>query len=438
MLDYPSLHRYMERIAEIAEKRKPGLADMFLKCYPNTLETTIRHLQDGTTFVMTGDIPAMWLRDSSAQIRPYIHLAAEDELLRHMIKGVIQRQARYVLLDAYANAFNAEPNGHGHQADRTSMGPWIWERKFELDSLCYPIQLCRDYWAATGDASVFDQEVHSMLHAAVDTMIVEQHHDDASPYTFERTDVLLPSDTLPLAGKGTRTNYTGMVWSGFRPSDDACKFGFLIPSNMFAVVVLGHVIEIAESVYQDEPLAGKAQKLRDEIEFGIQTYGIANHPEFGEIYCYETDGYGNYNLMDDANVPSLLAIPYLSYRPAADPTYRRTRAFILSERNPYFFSGSFAKGIGSPHTPEGHIWPIGLIMQGLTSLDSVEQDELLDMLIATTGGTGFMHESFDPDDPSQFTRPWFAWANSLFGQFVGEWALDHAGGLRPLMRATER
>ncbi|MCD9024496.1 glycoside hydrolase family 125 protein [Cohnella sp. NL03-T5] len=418
----------MEQVAKQAESIDPELARMFLNCYPNTLETTVQMLEDDTTFVITGDIPAMWLRDSSAQIRPYVHLAKEDEKLRRLIRGLIQRQVNYLLLDPYANAFNKDSNSNGHQTDLTVMGPWIWERKFELDSMCYPIQLCHDYWSATGDQAVFTDELHQMLSTVIRTMIVEQRHDVLSPYYFEREreKQTLPSDTLPFEGRGTRTNYTGMVWSGFRPSDDACKYGYLIPANMFAVVVLKYAAEIARSIYGDEELAQQAEKLQQEIEFGIENYGIYRHPELGDIYAYETDGYGNYNLMDDANVPSLLSIPYLGYRGTDDPLYQRTRAFVLSTANPYYFAGHYAQGIGSPHTPRGFIWHIGLIMQGLTSTDSSEQAEIINALIQTTAGTGFMHESFHCDDPERYTRKWFAWANSLFGQFVAGWLKTRA------------
>lgn len=418
---YTSINRKVEEIAAELSKVRPELVPLFRQCYCNTLDTTVEPLADGTTFVITGDIPAMWLRDSSAQVRPYVMLAAEDRELAGMIRGLIWRQAQYVLLDPYANAFNKEANGNGHQQDLTEMGPWIWERKFELDSLCYPVQLLHDYWTATGDAEVFNEAVHNMMKAIVETMIIEQNHDEGSSYSFEREDVILPIDTLPLRGRGTRTNFTGMVWSGFRPSDDACTYGYLIPANMFAAVILGYIGEFAERFYEDRELAAKAAQLAKEIAFGIETYGVYRHPVYGPIYAYETDGYGNYNLMDDANVPSLLSIPYLGYRSADDALYKRTRAFILSKDNPYYSEGQYAKGIGSPHTPEGYIWHIGLIMQGLTSTDRGEQEELIGQLLATTGGTSFMHESFHPDRPEQYTREWFGWANSLFGQFIIEW-----------------
>lgn len=420
MPPYPAIDRLIARVSEQLAHR-PRLVRMFQQCFPNTLETTVNWQEDQSAFVITGDIPAMWLRDSSAQVRPYIRLAAEDPEIRKLVAGLIRSQTRCLLHDPYANAFNAAPNGNGHQTDCTVMTPWIWERKFELDSLCYPVQLCHDYVSATGDESVLDEHVHQALHRIVKVMRTEQEHDALSSYRFERENCYLPSDTLPFGGRGTRTNFTGMVWSGFRPSDDACRFGYHIPSNMFAAVILGHLADFARDRYRDLELAAEADALRKDIEFGIETYGVVEHPRFGRIYAFETDGFGHFNLMDDANVPSLLSIPYLGYRSADDELYRHTRAFVLSPENPHYATGRFARGVGSPHTPKGYVWHIGLIMQGLTSDAPEERDALIDMLESTTNGTDYMHESFDPDDPSRFTRSWFAWANSLFGEFVCAW-----------------
>ena len=417
---YEKFHLIYELIAKVQRELTdyPQVSDAFKKCYPNTLETTVKWLTDGTAFVFTGDIPAMWLRDSSSQVRPYVFLADRDKDVRALVRGLIRRQANYILHDAYANAFNEDASGRGHQ-DQTVRSPLVWERKFELDSLCYPLQLCQDYLAATKDDTLFDETIHQMFWTILHVMRREQRHDRDSSYSFSRVNCP-PSDTLAF-GKGTPTNFTGMVWSGFRPSDDACKFGYLIPSNMFAVVCLSYVARIAEDIYKDRALSQEANTLRQEIEFGIETYGVYRDPDLGPVYAYETDGFGNFNLMDDANVPSLLAIPYIGYRSVEDPVYRSTRQFVLSHKNPYFFVGQEFRGIGSPHTPKDHIWPISLIMQGLTSTDVQEQRDLIQMLISTTAGTGYMHESFHANDPSHFTRSWFAWANSLFGQFVLTW-----------------
>ncbi|GCE08765.1 glycosyl hydrolase [Dictyobacter aurantiacus] len=398
----------------------PDLKAIFSRCMLNTLETTVELLEDGTTFVVTGDIPAMWLRDSTAQVKPYLTVAADDKDVQRLVRGLLQRQVRYILHDPYANAFNREPGRSGFSHDHTEMTPLLWERKYELDSLCYPLYLLHEYVVRTRDTTIFDETIHQMLQCVIDVMCTEQQHDLQSPYYFER-DNGVASDTLPFQGRGTRCNFTGMVWSGFRPSDDACKFGYLVPANMFAVVVLRYVAEYARSIYQDEELALRALRLREEINFGIQTYAIVQHPVYGSIYAYETDGYGNYNLMDDANVPSLLSLPYLGYCAADDPIYLNTRRFILSAANPYYFSGTRARGIGSPHTPHGYIWPIALSMQGLTATDEREVLELVQMLVDTTAGTGYMHESFHPDEPERYTRSWFAWANSLFGEFIYHW-----------------
>lgn len=402
----------------------PELARLFTACYLNTLETTVELLDDGTTFVVTGDIPAMWLRDSSAQIMPYVPLAAGDEDVRRLVRGVIRRQASYIHVDAYANAFNREPSGLGIPSDRPKPDARVWERKFELDSLCYPLELCHAYWTATKDSTAYDASVHEMMRIIVQLLRTEQNHDRSSLYTFKRAHPWAPFDTLACDGRGTPTEWTGMVWSGFRPSDDACTFGYLIPSNMFAVVTLGKLAMLAREIFHDAELAEAALSLQAEIDAGIQAHGVIEHPRYGRIYAYETDGRGNHCLMDDANIPSLLSIPYLGYRPLTDPIYRNTRRFVLSAENPYYRAGSVAEGIGSPHTPRGHIWPMAVAMRGLTASNPTERTEAVRMLvaIAAAAGTNLMHESVDPDDPRQRTRSWFAWANSLFAQLVLAWA----------------
>jgi len=395
---------------------RPKLQEMFGKCFTNTLETTVELMED-TTFVITGDIPAMWLRDSSAQVRQYMPLIPKDLELERMVAGLIKRQMMYIAIDPYANAFNKDPDYQGHKSDITDANPWVWERKYEIDSLCYPVQLSYMFWKAAGKTYIFDDCFKNSINIILKHWKTEQRHHEESSYRFARMNCP-PSDTLRNQRMGMPVNYTGMTWSAFRPSDDACRFGYLIPSNMFAVVVLGYINEIALMVYEDAEMAASAAQLQEEIRYGIETYGIYRHPEFGNIYAYETDGFGNYNLMDDANVPSLLASPYFGYSTKEDVRYRNTRRFILSKQNDYFYEGSYGKGIGSPHTPKGYIWHIGLIMQALTSQDEKEITGIIDMLEKTDAGTGFMHESFNPNNPADFTRPWFAWANSLFAELV--------------------
>ncbi|MBC2314526.1 glycoside hydrolase family 125 protein [Listeria welshimeri] len=399
------------------------LAEMYERCMENTLDTTIKIRESGLTFILTGDIPAMWLRDSVCQVRPFLIFAKENEEIQSMLIGLSKEQVSLVGIDPYANAFNETPNGAGHQADKTEMHPQVWERKYEIDSLCYPIQLAYLIWKITGRTEQFDAAFFKMLQTIFAVWEVEQHHETKSPYRFERMDCV-PSDTLKRDGLGTKTAYTGMLWSGFRPSDDACEYGYLIPSNMFAVVVLGYAKEIIETFYPSEKeTVRQALTLKNDIQLGIEKFGTYNHPTFGEIFAFEVDGLGNQLLMDDANVPSLLSMPIINYLEKESPIYQNTRKFILSKSNPYYFEGELAKGIGSPHTPAGYIWPIGLAIQGLTASDESEKLAILQMLLETDAGTGLMHESFHPDHPEDFTREWFSWANMMFCELV----LDVAG-----------
>lgn len=302
------------------------------------------------------------------------------------------------------------------------MNDWIWERKYEIDSLAYPIQLSYLLWRNTGRIDQFNEMFREAVSRIMALWQVEQHHDTRSPYTFQRLDAP-ETDTLTREGRGTETVYTGMTWSGFRPSDDRCEYGYLIPSNMFAVVALRYVQEIALKVLQDNEMAETARELAEQIDEGIRKYGIVEHPEYGMIYAYETDGQGNYNLMDDANVPSLLSLPYLGYVTEDDEIYQNTRRFILSKANPYFYEGSAASGIGSPHTPEGYIWHIALSMQGLTSGDMQEKMNMLELIQQTDAGTGLTHEGFSANDPHEYTRPWFSWSNMLYSELV----MDYCG-----------
>ncbi|HEL2505454.1 TPA: glycoside hydrolase family 125 protein [Streptococcus suis] len=391
---------------------------VFERCYTDTLDRTISQLEDRTTFVLTGDIPAMWLRDSTAQVKPYLALAGKDEILRQMILGLVERQMAFILMDPYANAFNQAANGRGHQTDHTQMGPWIWERKYEVDSLCYPLQLAYLLWKATGETSHFNQTFFGAAEKIVQLWKLEQHHEN-SPYSFERdTDRL--EDTLTHQGKGAPCAYTGMTWSGFRPSDDACIYPYLIPSNMFAVVVLGYLGEIAEQFASEEfsDLAEGARRLAQEIDQGIRTFGLTKNQAGETIFAYEVDGLGNQSIMDDPNVPSVLAAPYLGYCQKDDPIYLATRRTILSQENPYYYEGDYAAGLGSSHTFYRYIWPIALAIQGLTTDDKEEKARLLDTMVACDGGTGLMHESFHVDDPTLYSREWFSWANMMFCELV--------------------
>lgn len=394
------------------------LKTLFYNCFINTIETTV-DVSENDAFVITGDIPAMWLRDSTSQIEHYLPFVKENECLKDIFTGLIKRQMKCILIDPYANAFNKEANGQKWDNDITKDSPWVWERKYEIDSLCYPVRLMYKYFKETNDTSFFDEEIRKVFNIIIDLWRTEQYHFEKSDYSFQRLNCS-PTDTLCNNGLGNPVGFTGMTWSGFRPSDDACQYGYLVPANMFASVALGYIEEISETIYKDSELKEKASSLRSEIEAGIEKFGIVHDEEFGDIYAYEVDGLGNYNFMDDANVPSLLSIPYLEFRGIDDEIYQNTRRFILSKNNPFYYEGTEACGIGSPHTPPEYIWHIALSMQGLTTNNTDEIKDLIKTLISTDAGTGFMHEGFYCNDSNQFTRDWFAWSNSLFAHFIYE------------------
>lgn len=393
------------------------LKKTFDNCFYNTLDTTVKILSDNSSYVFTGDISAMWLRDSSAQVIHYMQFINEDEDVKNLIKGLIKRQLFYINIDPYANAFNEEENNLGHKGDITDHNPWVWERKFEIDSLCYPIFLAYNYYKISNDSSIFDQNFKKAVHTILDLFIVEQNHHEKSKYVHYRPSEA-PNLSVPCQGKGGAVAYTGMIWSGYRPSDDPCEYGYLVPGNMFAIVILKYLEEIFTDITVDSELVEKAMKLRKEIDKGIKKYAIVEHTPLGKIYAYEVDGLGNHNLMDDANVPSLLSLPYLGYTNINDELYQNTRKFILSKENKYYFEGKYLRGIGSPHTPKNYTWHIGVIMQGLTSDKEQEINDALKMLLGSDAGKMLMHEGVNVDNPEDFSREWFAWANSLFALFV--------------------
>ncbi|HIZ25894.1 MAG TPA: glycoside hydrolase family 125 protein [Candidatus Barnesiella merdipullorum] len=393
------------------------LAWMFENCFPNTLDTTVHFDGNDDTFVYTGDIHAMWLRDSGAQVWPYVQLANDDPQLKKMLAGVINRQFKCINIDPYANAFNMGPTGGYWQSDLTDMKPELHERKWEIDSLCYPIRLAYQYWQVTGDTSVFGDEWIGAITLIVRTFKEQQRKEGVGPYSFmRRTERAL--DTMTNRGLGNPVKPVGLICSAFRPSDDATTFQFLVPSNFFAVTSLRKAAEILRTVNHDETLARECTALAREVEDALQKYAVYNHPKYGPIYAYEVDGFGNQLLMDDANVPSLLAMPYLGDVAIDDPIYQNTRRFVWSQDNPYFFKGKAGEGIGGPHVGYDMVWPMSIMMKAFTSQDDQEIKDCIEMLMTTDAGTGFMHESFHKDNASNFTRAWFAWQNTLFGELI--------------------
>ena len=415
----PAVDKEIERVKGLL--KNPKLRWMFENCFPNTLDTTVRfEVIDGqpNTSVYTGDIHAMWLRDSGAQVFPYIQFAHEDPKLKEMLKGVIYRQFSSINLDPYANAFYTDTNKVGEwKDDQTDMRPGVHERKWEIDSHCYPIRLAYAYWKETNDASVFDKTWLTAIRNTLKTFKEQQRKEGVGPYTFLRvTDRAF--DTVSNDGKGAPVNPVGLIVSTFRPSDDATILQFLIPSNFFAVTSLRKAAEILTKVNNETALAKECTDLANEVEAALKKYAVYDHPKYGKIYAFEVDGFGNHMLMDDANVPSLLAMPYLGDVSINDPIYQNTRKFVWSEDNPYFFRGTKGEGIGGPHIGYDMAWPMSIMMKANTAQSDEEIKWCIKLLMDTDAGTGFMHESFDVNNPEHFTRAWFAWQNTLFGELI--------------------
>ncbi len=410
-----------ETIKNVKKQIKdPKLAWMFENCFPNTLDTTVKYrMINGRpdTYVITGDIDAMWLRDSSAQVWPYLRLSKDDKELRLLIAGLVNRQMNYITKDPYANAFYEGDKVGEWKSDLTDMKPGIHERKWEIDSLCYPIRLSWHFWKTTGDTSIFSDEWKKAAGLIVKTFKEQQRKNSLGPYKFQRvTERQL--DTVSNDGYGTPVKPVGLIVSAFRPSDDASFYQFLIPSNMFAVVSLNQMAEISEKATKDSAFASECRSLAKEVDEAIKKYAVCEHLHYGKIYAFEVDGFGNRLFTDDANVPSLLALPYLGYLDQNDPVYLNTRKYIWSEDNPYFFKGKAAEGIGGPHIGYDMIWPMSLILKALTTNNEAEIRYCVKTLRDTDANTGFMHESFHKDNPEKFTRSWFAWVNTLFGELI--------------------
>ena len=398
----------------------PELRMLFENCFPNTLDTTVKFsMKNGNpdTFVITGDMNAMWLRDSSAQVWPYLPLVKEDPDLDKLIEGVVRRQTRCILIDPYANAFNEGPTGSEWESDLTEMKPELHERKWEIDSLCYPVRLAYHYWKESGNTSAFDATWLEAMKKIVATFKEQQRFTGKGAYSFMRK-TEIATDTCPGRGWGNPVKPNGLICSAFRPSDDATTYLYLIPSNYFAVVSLRQLAEIAGDVMSEKDFAKECIALANQVEQALKDFAVSGHLNYENVLAFEIDGFGNRLFMDDANIPSLLSLPYLGAISTDDPLYIQTRKFVLSEDNPWFWKGKAAEGIGGPHVGEFYIWPMAIIMRAMTSTDKKEIANCLSMLKRTHAGTGFMHETFHKDDPQNFTRKWFAWANTLFGELI--------------------
>ncbi|WP_227718252.1 glycoside hydrolase family 125 protein [Microbulbifer sp. Q7] len=401
--------------------KNPELRWLFENCYPNTLDTTVDfEWIDGKpdTFIITGDIDAMWLRDSTAQVWPYMSLINEDEKIRNLIGGLVNRQVKCILRDPYANAFYKDLSKESQWAsDEPTPIDGVHERKWEIDSLCYVIRLSDGYYRATGDTSIFDEHWQQAMQEVLKVFRTEQRKQGESPYRFVRVSGRM-IDAPVFEGTGRPVNPVGLIASAFRPSDDATVFPFLVPSNIFAMLSLRQLASVYADVLEQPEAAATCLDFANELDQAIQAHCVAEHQGFGKIYAYEVDGFGNKLFMDDANVPSLMSLAYLDPAFADDPIYQNTRRFLLSDSNPYFLRGTAAEGQGSPHTGKEKIWPMGIILRAMTASDEKEIIHCLRMLKNTHADTGFMHEAFHKDDPKDFNRAWFAWANTLFGELL--------------------
>ncbi len=413
--------RIRDASARIAD---PGLRRLLEGTLPNTLDTTI--LARGTddrpdTFVVTGDIDAMWLRDSTAQVWPYLASVRDDAGLDRLIRGVIHRQSDQVLLDPYANAFRRDDQPGEWAGDETEMRPGVHERKWEPDSLLAFCRLSAGYWRASHSTRPFDLGWRGAFEAVMRTLRTEQRLDGAGPYRFHRPGGD-PTDYVPNAGRGAPTRPNGMVHGAFRPSDDASELSLNVPVNLALAAALEAVAPLA-AIVGDPVRATDALVLAATIRDGVARDGtVGDGP--ARMWAYEVDGLGGRLLMDDANAPSLLSLPYLGAIAPDDPIYLTTRRWVTSRANPWLFRGRVGEGIGSPHTGPGKIWPIAIAVRGLTATSVGERLEAIRLLGASHAGTYLAHESFDADDPAQYTRPWFAWANSLVGELLEGAALD--------------
>ncbi len=404
------------------------LAWMFENCYPNTLDTTVDYeVINGKpdTFVITGDIDAMWLRDSTAQVWPYMPLIKKEKKLQNLILGLVNRQVKCVLTDPYANAFYKDLTRESKWIDDIPKPfPGVHERKWEIDSLCYVVRLSHQYFELSKDSSVFDENWDKAMRLIVHTFKTEQRKDGTSPYQFVRTGSAM-IDAPVFDGTGRPIKPTGMICSMFRPSDDATLFPYLIPSNIFAVLSLRQLSTIYNDILKDRDFARVCSDLAFEIDDAIRNHAIHDHLNLGNIYAYEVDGFGNNVFMDDANVPSLMSLAYLGAHQPGDDIYKNTRSFLLSDSNPYYLTGKSAEGQASPHTGKEKIWPMGITLRAMTSVDKNEIKQCLRTLRATHADTGFMHEAFHKDNPYDFNRSWFAWANTLFGELIIKIEKEH-------------
>lgn len=459
----PSIHcrtftsHMVEQVIEDITSRMfdKDLARLFENAFPNTLDTTVRWHVDGTetkhtelkargykdegkwqgpqSFVVTGDINAEWLRDSTNQLLQYQPLAKKDPAIYNLILGAINTQSEYVTESPYCNAFQPPPpsrlphtqNGQEDYVHPAYEPSFVFECKYELDSLAHFLALGNTFNNHSGSTEFLTPRWYTALDTVL-AVISQQSQSTFDPltarfqkneYTFRRrTDQ--GTETLPLSGVGNPLNNgTGLVRSAFRPSDDATILGFYIPANAMMAVELKRTAVILRGVGKSV-LAQTLEKRAQAITDGIWAHAVVNHKVYGDVFAYEVDGYGSHIIMDDANVPSLLALPIMGFVPQSDPVYHNTRRMLLEKiGNPYYLEGKGFKGIGGPHIGLENAWPMSLLLQAMTTDDDSEIKESL-TLVLKASRLGLVHESISVNRIQEYTRSWFAWANSVFAQTV--------------------
>jgi uncharacterized protein len=406
----------------------PDLAVLLSNCLPNTLDTTVEYHGEAPdwagldSFVITGDIQALWLRDSANQIIPYAPYIAQDDSLKALFQGLINRQAHSILIDSFANAFNFNASGAGAQTDirKPPMTKAVFEGKYEIDSLCAFLKL--SYWfnfygeLSSGDYSaVYDGTWYNAVTTLLDTinvMMTTNGLSEEQPYLFSRM-TTVATDTLYNNGKGPPAKIIGMSRQLFRPSDDAVTLPFNIPGNAMACTELTHLVDLLSTIGGHHELKSYAADTKETL-----CAALSAELAKGQLIPFEVDGYGSRYFMDDANIPSLLSLPVLGYMGASNPSYVATRDFVLSTENPYYFTGPEGHGIGGPHEGYNMTWPMAIITTAMTSDDDEEILDCLQMLKDSARRTGFMHEAFNVNNVNDYTRSWFAWANGLFGEMM--------------------
>ena len=412
------------------------LARIFENAFPNTLDTTVRWHVNGKetkrkqssgrwegaqSFIVTGDINAEWLRDSTNQLAQYQVLAKKDRTIYDLILGAINTQAEFVTSSPYCNSFQPPPpsylspsnNGQGDIVHPAYEPAFVFECKYELDSLAHFLSLSSQFYNHTGSTDFLTKRWFTAIET-INTILDEQSRGTfdsktgsfaKNEYTFQR-DTNVGTETLNLAGVGNPMNsQTGLIRSAFRPSDDATILPFFIPGNAMMSVELKRVGKMLLKEGHTE--VGEDLQARGEtIERGIIEHGVVHHKKFGDVYAFEVDGYGSSIIMDDANLPSLLALPLLGFVDANDEVYRNTRKMILEKGgNPYFLTGRSFSGIGGPHIGPNHAWPMSLLVQVMTSNSDKEIQDTL-ALVKKSCALGLIHESVNVNSVRDYTREW--------------------------------